>query len=246
MNIYFLSGLPRSGNTLLSSILNQNNNLKTTANSILPQIFYYLFSLKKEKYFLNFPDHTSVDNIINNIHKNYYQNWNVENVIERASWGIEAYLNILQQIQKERKFILLVRPVLEVLASFIKIEKPPNIYEKCEELMCYNGMIGMSLNSTKNIILKKENYILIHFNDLISNTENQIKKIYNFLELPFYKHDYKNLIQLKINDTTYDDSLLSANYHTIRTNEINYSKYLVSDYLPNDIIKKYSHLDCWL
>jgi|688.fasta_scaffold132851_2 hypothetical protein len=246
MNIYFLSGLPRSGNTLLSSILNQNNNLKITANSFLPQIFYYLFSLKKEKYFLNFPDHNSIDNVINNIHKNYYQNWNVENIIERASWGIEAYLNILQQIKKERKFILLVRPVLEVLASFIKIEKPQNIHEKCDELMGYYGMIGMSLNSTKNIILKKETYILINFNDLISDTENQVKKIYDFLNIPFYKHDYKNLNQLKINNVEYDDSLLSANYHTIKTEGINYNKYLISDYLPNDIIKKYSNLDCWL
>lgn len=246
MNIYFLSGLPRSGNTLLSSILNQNNNLKVTANSLLPQIFYYLFSLKKEKYFLNFPDHNSIDNVINNIHKNYYQNWNVENIIERASWGIEAYLNILQQIKKERKFILLVRPVLEVLASFIKIEKPLNIHEKCDELMDYYGMIGMSLNSTKNIILKKETYILIHFNDLIFDTENQVKKIYDFLNIPFYKHNYKNFNQLKINNVEYDDSLLSANYHTIRTEGINYNKYLISDYLPNDIIKKYSNLDCWL
>ena len=40
-NIFFLSGLPRAGNTLLSSILNQNKNIACTANSILPNILYY-------------------------------------------------------------------------------------------------------------------------------------------------------------------------------------------------------------
>ena len=40
--IYFLCGLPRAGNTLLGSIVNQNKNIKITANSIVPDILYYL------------------------------------------------------------------------------------------------------------------------------------------------------------------------------------------------------------
>ena len=39
---FFLAGLPRCGNTLFSSILNQNPNIKVTANSLLPEIFLAL------------------------------------------------------------------------------------------------------------------------------------------------------------------------------------------------------------
>ena len=31
---FFLNGMPRAGNTLLASILNQNPDIKTTANSL--------------------------------------------------------------------------------------------------------------------------------------------------------------------------------------------------------------------
>ena len=45
---FFLAGLPRSGNTLLSTILNQNPDLKVSSNSFLTEhIFDEL--IKKEK-----------------------------------------------------------------------------------------------------------------------------------------------------------------------------------------------------
>ena len=57
--IFYLAGLPRAGNTLLSSILNQNPKVKVSANSILPTITWNLFCLKENKVFKNFPDHKS-------------------------------------------------------------------------------------------------------------------------------------------------------------------------------------------
>jgi hypothetical protein len=46
-NIYFLSSLPRAGNTLLGSIINQSKYVKLTANSILTSVIYALTLLKK-------------------------------------------------------------------------------------------------------------------------------------------------------------------------------------------------------
>ena len=40
--VYFISGFPRAGNTLLSSILNQNPNISATGKSFLPDMFYIL------------------------------------------------------------------------------------------------------------------------------------------------------------------------------------------------------------
>jgi len=68
--IFYLAGLPRAGNTLLSSILNQNPKVKVSANSILSTITWNLFCLKENKVFKNFPDHKSLDNVIINIFKN--------------------------------------------------------------------------------------------------------------------------------------------------------------------------------
>ena len=150
--IYFLCGLPRSGNTLLGSILNQNLKINVTANTILTDVIYQLHLQKEFEIYKNFPDERSLNNIIKNVFNNYYKDWKGNFIIDRGPWGTPDNLKLLKTIIKKPKFIILRRPVLECLTSFIKIEKPNNIEQRCFELMSDEGMIGKNLNSIKNII----------------------------------------------------------------------------------------------
>jgi len=241
--IYFLTGLPRSGNTLLGSIINQNPNLNLTANSILTDILYQLYLLKNSIVFNNFPDHDSLDNVIKNVFNNYYKNWKAKFIIDRSVWGTPANLKLLKSIVKKPKFIILYRPILECLASFIKIEKPSNVREKCHELMQEEGMIGKSLWSIKNIIKEKENYIIIKYSNLIKTPIKETNKIYEFLNIDKFNHIFKKFNNFSANNIKYNDSVLNAPLHKIRTNQIKLNKYKIEDYLPADIIKQYSNLD---
>jgi sulfotransferase len=241
--IHFLSGLPRSGNTLLGSIINQNNKLNITANTILTDVILQLNLLKDYKIYKNFTDEKSLNNIIKNVFNNYYKDWKADFIIDRGLWGTPANLYLLKSIIKKPKFIILYRPVLECLASFIKIEKPINIETRCHELMEINGMIGKSLWSIKNIIKEKENYIIINYLDLLKNTKKQINKIYEFLNIENFNHKLKNIKQFSVNDIKYNDDVLNVPLHKIRTNEIKLNKYSIKDYLPFNIIKQYSNLD---
>jgi hypothetical protein len=240
---YFLTGLPRSGNTLLGSIINQNPKLSLTANSILTDVIYQLDLIKNYKIYKNFPDQNSFDNIIKNVFNNYYKDWKAEYIIDRAPWGTPGNLSLLKSIIKKPKFIILYRPVLECLASFIKIEKPINVEEKCHELMNENSIIGKNLFSIKNIIKEKEDYIIINYLDLINKPLEQINNIYSFLKLDFFNHTLKNFNEFSANNIKYDDSVLDSPLHKIRTNKIEINKYNIEDYLPFSIIKQYSNLD---
>jgi len=73
--LFFLVALPRSGNTLFASIMNQNPAIATTANSITLEILKELFLLKQTDVFLNYPDHKSLDNILDNVFNLYYKDW---------------------------------------------------------------------------------------------------------------------------------------------------------------------------
>ena len=84
---YFLCGLPRAGNTLLASLINQNPNITLTANSIVPEIIYQLASLKKTEIYRNFPDWKSLDNVIMNTFDSYYKDYSAEHIIDRGPWG---------------------------------------------------------------------------------------------------------------------------------------------------------------
>lgn len=243
MENYFLCSLPRAGNTILGSILNQSKNIRLTANSILPEIIYQLYLIKQDQLFTNFPDHNSYDNIIQNIFNNYYKNWNVNNIITRGTWGTPANLHLLKSIIKKPKFIILYRPVLECLASFIKIEKPINVESRCNQLLNKKDIIGKSLWSIKNIIQNKEDHIVIQYKDLVINTNDTLKKIFNYLEVEFENINTNNLKQFNTNGISYDDSVLPFDLHTIRTDEIKLDDYKLEDYLPTNIIKQYSNLD---
>jgi hypothetical protein len=240
---YFLTGLPRSGNTLLGSIINQNYKICLTANTILTDVFYQLHLIKDYEIYKNFPDKNSFNNIIKNVFNNYYKNWKAKFIIDRGLWGTPANLELLKLIIKKPKFIILYRPVLECLASFIKIEKPINVEARCHQLMEINGMIGKSLWSVKNIIKEKEDCIRINYSDLINKPLDQINKIYKFLNIDNYNHIFKNFKDFSVNNVKYDDSVLNAPLHKIRTDKIKLNKYNVKDYLPANIIKQYSNLD---
>ena len=243
MENYFLCSLPRAGNTILGSILNQSKDIRLTANSILPEIIYQLYLIKQDQLFTNFPDHNSYDNIIQNIFNNYYKNWNVNNIITRGTWGTPANLHLLKSIIKKPKFIILYRPVLECLASFIKIEKPINVELRCSQLLNKKDVIGKSLWSIKNIIQNKEDHIVIQYKDLVINTNDTLKKIFNYLEVEFENINTNNLKKFNTNGISYDDSVLPFDLHTIRTDKIKLDDYKIEDYLPTNIIKQYSNLD---
>jgi len=40
--VYFLTGFPRAGNTVLAAILNQNKNIGATGHSSLPDVFFLI------------------------------------------------------------------------------------------------------------------------------------------------------------------------------------------------------------
>jgi hypothetical protein len=240
---YFLTSLPRSGNTLLGSIINQNPKLNITANSILVDVIYQLDLIKNYKIYKNFPDQNSFNNIIKNVFNNYYKDWKAESIIDRSPWGTPANLFLLKSIIKKPKFIILYRPILECIASFIKIEKPNNIEEYCHKIMSDDGIIGKNIFSIKNIIKEKEEYLIINYLDLINKPLEQINNIYKFLKIDFFNHKLENFNEFSINNIKYDDSVLDSPLHKIRTNKIEINKYNIEDYLPSNIIKQYSNLD---
>ena len=53
---FFLNSLPRSSNTLLGTIINQNPQVSITANTILTDVIYQLHLLKNTEIYQNFPD----------------------------------------------------------------------------------------------------------------------------------------------------------------------------------------------
>ena len=70
--LFFLVAMPRSGNTLFASVMNQNPEIAATANSVTLEIMKDLFLLKQTDVFLNFPDHKSLNIVMDSVYDLYY------------------------------------------------------------------------------------------------------------------------------------------------------------------------------
>lgn len=254
---FFLSGVPRSGNTLLGSILNQNKNISVTGNSIVSEMLYRVDQCKLQSRSNNFLNLKSHDDVCNNILKNYYQSWKSKYIIDRSAWGAPDNLEILKKYcPNDIKIIVLLRDIEEVLASFIKWSKEnPNnfidqyktVEEQCNMLMNENGLIIHSLMSAHNL-LKDENRqyaLFLTYNELTDNPQESINKIYKFLNIRFYNHDFKKIEKFSANGIVYNDDILGKNLHKIREGNIHKKKYDPKEYVPQEILNKYLKYNFW-
>jgi sulfotransferase len=118
-----------------------------------------------------------------------------------------------------------------------------NIEEKLWMLMNRNGGIAKELIAIQNA-LKPENKHMCHFlkyNDLVSNPEIEINKIYDFLEIPKFNHNFNTLNQFQVNGMSYDDRIVGNKMHTIKT-ELKLEDNPYKAMIPQSIINKYGHI----
>lgn len=240
---HFLASLPRAGNTLLGSLINQNKDFCVTASSILLDVLFNLYALKGIPLYQNFPDDISYDNMLRNVLPNYFSHWEQKDILIRGPWGLPANLFLIKHLIDNPKFIILVRNPLKCLASFILEEKPKNISARCDELMSNEGAIKKSINSINEIIEKKEDYIVIQYDDLVLDSKKEIKKICDYLGINYKPIKTTNLKQFELNKVKYDDSVLPAKIHKIRTKKIEKRNYKITDVLPGHLIIKYSNAE---
>jgi len=119
---FFLAGLPRSGNTLLSSILNQNPDIMVSANSFLCDHMQQTALLQYNEKFQNFPDADSLNNLISSTFDSYYTNWDAKYIIDRGPWGTPTNLYMLENyLSNEVKIICSVRDIVEIISSTIRV-----------------------------------------------------------------------------------------------------------------------------
>jgi len=265
---HFLSGLPRSGSTLLSSILNQNPDIYSGANSPMCGMMFNLEQsiLASEQYRAH-PKPEVIPHTIMGVLHNYYLDRTESIILDKSrEWAIQEYFNVLlRNMNEDPKVVLTVRNVTDILASFIYMiyqnpQSPSfidqeiqarqefNFYRpiddiRCDHLMRPKGLIDNALYGIAFAELEenKEYFYIIEYEDLINNTKQTIDGVYEFLELESYDHDFTNIVNLAPeDDRVYGLRGLHDVRPKISRREINKEE-ILSPYVLN----KYSGLEFW-
>jgi sulfotransferase len=263
---HFLAGLQRSGNTVLSSILNQNPDIYS---SPLSPVCQYMWNIHTEK---NMSDHVTRQNdftgsnqVISNILPSHYSHIAKPVIFDREKhWGSSANLSMLKMyVNPNPKIIFTVRPVLEILASSLQIYLKTSrldqemrskgwwfrdslTYEDnvCDYLMRPWGTIDNMLSTIDTVTLpeNKDIFHIVEYDDLVSKPAETMQGIYDFIGMKSYDHNYKKIVKAHIDR----EDLINEpdDMHAVRLN-LEKTSLPVEDVLSKYIIDKYSNLDYW-
>ena len=252
--LFFLVAQPRSGNTLFASIMNQNPEIAATPNSITLEIIKDLFLLKQTDVFQNYPDHKSLDNVLDSVYDVYYKDWPQRIIIDRGPVTTLGNFELIKKhFKRPFKCIVLVRDLMDVLASYMKwyTENPdafPNRLglktdeEKLSMIMSKNGAVAKDLIAIKNAYNYPDLCHFVKYDDMITNSEQEFRKIYKFIDLPYFNHRFNNLNQININGLSYNDTVVGTNMHTVKTERVEkkYNPYI--EKIPTRFKEKYGHI----
>lgn len=264
---YFISGLPRSGSTLLSSILNQNPRFYSGPSSpVVPTMLALETSLSNDELFLSHPKPEQAKKIISSVLFNFYDD-RPEPVIfdKNRSWTIRleyipGYFDI------EPKVICPVRDTAEILTSFISmIRRNPTLVNgkinfidemliknnipltddnRCEYLASPAGILGQSVEGLKKALMSgyDKSLHLVEYQDLINNPKETIEKIYDFLGEELYEHTFDNIE----NKVTVNDSKIYglSDMHEVRS-EIKSTSLDPNEVLSENILEKCKNTEFW-
>jgi len=261
---HFLAGLPRSGNTLLSALLNQNPDIYSTPLSPLPTLLWNFANDadNMEQVNRNVENKIRTEIFMSSFFDNYYKEIEKPVVIDREkAWGTPANLGVLKKhITPTPKIIFTVRDILEIIASFVKMDaqylnneavnqgyfmsnyrSPKDLV--CEHMMAPNSDISKGLLSLSSAFYPENAGIfhIVEYNDLVINPEETMNKIYDFLELPHYEHNFSKIEKV---ETDNDEVLgLPKDLHEIRKSlsQSSTSLDILSDYIRH----KYSNMEFW-
>jgi len=260
---YFMAGLPRSGSTLLKSILNQNSEVFASPISPVMELMYWNEDyLKRSEQYQAYPKPKSAFRIISGMLDQFYYDIDSPVIIDHCRAWTNNIERIKTYITPNPKIICPVRDVLEILTSFIDLiernkdqesfidkhlrEKglPVNNDYRCEHLMSEIGIVGQSLWAQYQAFVKKDtkHLLFVEYNDLVENPNETLNKIYEFLELDSYSHDFENIYN---HHRELDNEIYALkDMHYVRKEVKKVSKNpenILSDYTLN----KYSKQEYW-
>ena len=233
--IFYQSSLPRAGSTIFQNIMAQNPDFYTTPTSGVLEL---VFSARAQ--YTTSPEFKAQDADLmktgfiefckQGMNGFYNSITDKKYVLDKSrGWGI--HYDFLNSIHPNPKIIVVVRDLRDVFASMEKNYRSNP--EKHNEILDWGKMqgtsvpkridiwsqappVGMAIERLSEIFrmgLDKHMHF-VKFEDLCLYPEKEMQRVYQYLELPNYNHDFDNIQQV----TKEDDEVYGIfGDHKIRT-----------------------------
>lgn len=206
---HFLSGLPRSGSTVLSAILNQNHQVFSTPTSPLLE----LLIANQHEWYNNRPvqanpNPVQLTNITRAMIHATWQHQPEEIIIDKHFGWSPNIKDIDVLFEKKVKLLAPVRDLPGIMASWLSIlRKNPNSFVHRDlqaagmlvndEALVNDMWVRMVRDTISGLAhglsYDRSRFHLIDFYDTMSKPKEVLAGVERFLDLPHYEYDFDNI-----------------------------------------------------
>lgn len=205
MKLHFLSGLPRSGSTLLTSLLYQNPLIHTEGVSGLCDLMWSAAqSVKRNQQWNGNP--RNVEQLVRDIPSLYYKDVQRPVVIDKCrAWNLPGNIEMIKEfVTPKPKIICCVRNVADVEKSFVSLFARNGRADFYESPMF--SELEMSLAGVKFALddIETDKYLFVEYENIVNDTNSVLQEIYEFLNMEPFQHDLGNIVDMNPeNDSVY-------------------------------------------
>lgn len=254
--LHFISGMPRSGSTLLAGLLLQNPNFHAgmtspvagLLNSVLEQSganseHYSFFTSKKR------------EAICRAIFQGYYEDQSDKPVIFDTNRTWTSRLHQLIRLYPDCKVICCVRNPAWIMDSFERLYRKnafdysrmynantrQTVYSRCEFLMNGGGQVGTAWASLKEAYFSEyaDRLLLVDYDLLASSPAEVMASIYAFIGEAAYDHDFNNV---EYTQGDFDTQIGIEGLHTVKRQVTHQPRKSI---LPPDVFHRFAEMDFW-
>lgn len=213
---YFISGLPRSGSTLLCNILAQNPRFHTTGTSgIMDVMFGVRNQWDKLVEFKASPNPAGKLRVLRGILESYYADVDRPVIFDKCRGWLSLIGMAEEVLGHKAKIIVPVRDIRDVLASFEKLwresSKTGQVAQESSNYFNFQTVqgrtatwmqgdqpVGLAYNRLTDAIQRgyADRLLLVDFDDLTNDPSGTMNKIYEFLGEEKFTHNFENIKQV--------------------------------------------------
>jgi len=228
--IHFISGLPRSGSTLLSALLRQNPELHANITSPVGSLAVTaLHEMSDAHEGAVFVDDERRKAVLRGIFRGYYHDVHAVKTVFDTNRMWSCKLPTLRQLYPAAKMICCVREMPWIYDSIERLirrnallpsklfgfEASGTVYDRFEALNRSNGLIGFAWTGLRQAFYSDDasNLLLVTFETLTRDPARALDAIYRFIDVLPFQHDFDNV---EFDACEFDRRLGTPGLHNVR------------------------------
>lgn len=208
-SFHFISGLPRSGSTLLAALLRQNPRFHAGMTSPVGDMFVALLdAMSDRKETSVFLDDDARQRVLRGMMTNYYATSEAKVIFDTSRLWCSK-MDALTRLFPRAKLIACVRDTAWIIDSIERLvrrnafrpsgifnfQAGGTVYSRAGALASSDGIVGFAYDALREACFGEhaKHMLLVQYDTLANNPRKALAAIYDFIGEPWFEHDVDNV-----------------------------------------------------